>query len=220
MLVDMLLPLGFHILEAENGQECLEKTLQHRPDVLLLDIRMPVMDGFETTQRIREFENQNSKVESRTSKVENDDSEFPVSSFQFPVPIIAVSASVFETARKRALAIGFNDFLFKPFQVENLLELLHTYLHMEWIYEEEVEEQPEVKSSILSASQPIVPLPSEEVNVLLKLAEYGNVKRILEQLNHIEGLGKRFLPLVTELRTLAKSFQVDEIVERLKEMQE
>jgi CheY-like chemotaxis protein len=178
---------------------------------------MPVLDGFGATQKIREAEEQKLR-RAEVEKNKGAEEQKAASSIQHPVPIIAVSASVFETTRKRALAIGFNDFLFKPFQLENLLELLHTHLQVEWRYEK-VEEQPEIAFPIPPEPQPIVPLPSEEVNILLKLAERGNVKRILEQLNHIEGLGKQFLPLVNELRTLARSFQIDKIVENLEKME-
>ncbi len=199
VLLGMLVSLGFDIIEAENGQECVEKAISYQPDLILLDLRMPVLDGFGATEQIRKAESSKSQI--RT-------------------PIIAVSASVFETTRQRALAIGFNDFLIKPFQLEALLELLRTNLDIHWIYEKDAEEKAEVVSQPDVVSQAIVPLPPEETDHLLKLAERGNVRQILAGLKHVESLGEQFLPLVTELRTLAKSFQVDKIAERLAEMQE
>ncbi len=196
VLVGMLLPLGFTIVEAENGQECLEKALNQKPDLMLLDLRMPVLDGFSATQQIR-----------ATDALRN-------------VVIIAVSASVFEQTRQRALAIGFNDFLFKPIQKHALLHLLETHLHMEWVYEDDAEERPDAVLQAGSAAHAAVSLPSEDIARLLAFAERGNVKSIREQLDRIERLGEQFLPLVAELRALAARFQVDELIEKLDAMRE
>ena len=55
LLTNMLTPLGFDVQEAVNGQNGLEKTIQFEPHLILIDLRMPVMDGFETIRRIREL---------------------------------------------------------------------------------------------------------------------------------------------------------------------
>jgi len=79
ILVKMLEPLGFVMFEAENGQEGLEAFVAHAPQLVLMDMVMPVMDGCEATRRIRAL------PEGRE------------------VPIIAVSASVFEEQLKWAM---------------------------------------------------------------------------------------------------------------------
>jgi len=62
VLMNMLLPLGFKVVEAENRQDCIEKTVKYHLDPLLLDLRMPVLDGFETTQHIREVESSQTQI--------------------------------------------------------------------------------------------------------------------------------------------------------------
>jgi PAS domain S-box-containing protein len=192
VLAGMLLPLGFTVIEAENGQECLEKAVHGQPDLILLDLRMPVLDGFGATQQIR-----------------------TIGSLR-EVAIIAVSASVFEQTRQRALTIGFNDFLFKPIQRNNLLRLIETYLHVDWIYEDA--EPAAVQPA--DASTATVVLPPEHAARLLTLAERGNVKQVLEQLTRLEELGEQFFPLLNELKALVTRFQVDDLVKKLETMQE
>jgi CheY-like chemotaxis protein len=193
MLVDMLLPLGFHILEAENGQECLEKTLQNRPDVILLDIRMPVMDGFEVARRIR------------TSDEICD------------TPIIAVTASVLEERRKQILEAGCDAYLAKPFRVEDLLHLLQTYLHLEWVYTEDIGES--MNTNTLGDLEPgqSMELPVNHVNNLLVFAERGSLTKILAELDTIEHLNVEYAPVVHHLRRLTKHFRFDDIITFLKQ---
>ena len=194
LLLNLLFPLGFRLVEAENGQECIEKAVKLKPDLILLDLRMPVLDGFSTTEQIRNME------ELRD------------------VPIIAVSASVFEATQQRAKAVGFNDFLFKPIQIEAITVLLQQYLGLEWIYEE-----CSVPPAILEPQPPldlaaIPPLPAKEAKHLYASALRGNHKKVLEQLANIEQLGEEFRPLVEEFWALAKRFDTDAIVEILEEM--
>ncbi len=192
VLVGMLLPLGFKILEAENGQECVEKAIRYTPDLILLDLRMPVLDGFGVTQRIREHESR--------------------------IPIIAISAAVFEETRKRALAIGFNDFLIKPFQLEDLLDLLHTHLSLEWIYEEKAKKSPEVVSHRYSEPQSIS-LSPKDLEILLELASKSRIKSLLEHLARLEAVDENAHPFIEELRQLAKGYQAKEIVKRLQQIE-
>jgi PAS domain S-box-containing protein len=195
VLRGMLLPLGFEIIEAVSGQECLDTATRVKPDVIFLDLRMPGMDGFETAQRIR------ASPEIRD------------------VTIIAISASVFEETRKTSLESGCNDFLSKPIEEEQLLECLHTHLNLEWIYRDDVGGNmlPEVRTSPISPLT--VTLPAAEADILRQLAVCGNITRLLDQLDHIERLGEQYRPLVTELRKLAKSFQVNKIVEYFEQLE-
>jgi CheY-like chemotaxis protein len=188
------LPLGFKIAEATNGQDGLEKALKFKPDLILLDLRMPVLDGFSAAEQMR------SRKELRD------------------VAIIAVSASVFEETRQRALAIGFNDFLFKPIRLEHIVALLQTHLGLEWMYDERsgspAESEPQPSLDLSAAPS----LPPKEAEKLYAFAVRGNHKKVLEQLAKIEKLGEQFNPLVTKLRTFARNFDTDAVVDILEEM--
>jgi CheY-like chemotaxis protein len=110
VLVDMLAPLGFRIAEAGNGQEALDVVGRFQPDVVLMDMRMPVLDGLEATRRLRQSEALRDVI------------------------VIAVSASAYGHHREQYLAAGADDFLSKPFQLEELLELLRARLGLELVY--------------------------------------------------------------------------------------
>lgn len=188
ILVGMLVPLGFHVIEAANGQECLEHAATYHPDIILLDLRMPIMDGYETIKHL----------------------------YNIPAlhhaAIIAVSASVFDETRQRALQSGFQDFLIKPLQRERLLNLLQRYLQLEWIYEN----TPDVAAPIaLPAPQTpaeFIPLPPADAENVRQLAQLGITRRILTTLDQLERQNAAYSPLINTLRQLAKAYQFDRIL--------
>ncbi len=100
----MLLKLGCRVCLAENGEEALQQLEQHRPDLILMDCNMPVMDGYEATQRIRQ--------DGRWTDL----------------PIIALTANALADERERCLKLGMNDYLAKPFRREDLISTLQRWL--------------------------------------------------------------------------------------------
>lgn len=94
---------GHEVILAENGREALEAWEAEQPDVILMDVQMPVMDGLEATQLIRSLEQ---------------DKQFN------PTPIIALTANALERDREQCLAVGMDDFLSKPFQIQALLDVV------------------------------------------------------------------------------------------------
>jgi signal transduction histidine kinase/ActR/RegA family two-component response regulator len=116
MLVDLLVTLGFDVSEAENGQECLGKAQALQPDMILMDIVMPMMDGLETITRLRQLPNFKN------------------------VPLIATSAAASKADSKKSLAVGATAFIPKPIDFNELLQQLGRFLQLTWTYE-----QPDVK---------------------------------------------------------------------------
>jgi CheY-like chemotaxis protein len=102
---------GFELREAANGQEAIEIWKTWNPHLIWMDIRMPVMSGYEATKCIRNLPNGND------------------------TKIIALSASAFEEERDIALAKGCDDFLRKPFQEAEIFDLLTKYLGVRFVYE-------------------------------------------------------------------------------------
>ncbi|MEN8191091.1 MAG: response regulator [Thermodesulfobacteriota bacterium] len=98
-------PFVLHI--ARNGQEAYDAVTANRYDLILMDIEMPVMDGYEATRRIRRLE----KKENRT-----------------PLPIIALTAHAFVRFRKKCIEAGCSDYLTKPVQKRRLVNLIQSYL--------------------------------------------------------------------------------------------
>lgn len=128
-IVKLLQPLGFDVQEANNGQEAVELWESYTPDLIWMDIRMPVMSGDEATQKIR-----NQEVLKLAPK-------------RHSTVIIALTASVFEEERSHLIALGFNDFVHKPTSESVLLEKLTEYLGIHYLYEEAVESSPSENNS-------------------------------------------------------------------------
>ncbi len=110
VLIEVLTPLGFTVAEAENGAEGFRKIEEFQPDLVITDIVMPEMDGYQLARAIRDVYSQE-------------------------LPILAASASVSLADQSLALAAGCNDFLEKPLDLEKLLSRLQKYLQIDWIYE-------------------------------------------------------------------------------------
>jgi CheY-like chemotaxis protein len=108
MLADLLTPLGFQVEEAANGQQALERLSKDCPDLVLMDMVMPVMDGLEAIRRIRRMPHCTG------------------------MSIIAVSANASNADRSQCLAAGANAFLSKPIDRESLLDLIAVRLALEW----------------------------------------------------------------------------------------
>lgn len=104
MLRFMVERLGYTVVEAENGHEAIEIARRKCPDLILMDLCMPVMDGFATTRLLREIED------------------------MCHVPIIAISANRKEQSQDAALAAGCNEYLTKPVNFHQLNSLLSCWL--------------------------------------------------------------------------------------------
>ena len=194
VLVDLLAPLGFQTFEAIDGQECLTKVAALRPDVILLDLVMPHLDGFEVARRLRQWPKQKQTV------------------------IIALSASAFDQTRQGSLAVGCNDFLAKPIRATKLMDKLQTHLGLEWLYEQPTNpaaEAPAAEDATGQVRQLVGP-PPKMAAVLFDLARQGDIKAILRETERLEALGEPFNTISGQIRRLAKAFQVDQISELLK----
>jgi len=202
VLVNLLEPLGFEVLEATDGRDALSKAAEFKPDVIFMDLVMTVMDGFEATRRIRMLPELKGVV------------------------VIAVSASVFDFDQQQSREFGCDDFLPKPVREADLLEKLQVYLGLEWVYEESGErrqssgvvdqEQPTTDNKQLTKAN-LIALPEEELAVLLDLAMRGNLRAIVERAARLEELDKQWVPFATHLRQLAKGFKGKQLLEFLKE---
>ncbi|HAX75444.1 MAG TPA: hypothetical protein DCY88_06365 [Cyanobacteria bacterium UBA11372] len=112
LLLELLAPLGFDVLEAENGQQGLAFWETWQPDLVLMDMEMPVMDGYTATGEIK-----------RHPKGKN-------------TKIIALTASAFEEQRLAILNAGCDDFICKPFQEEILFEKMAQHLGVLYVYQQ------------------------------------------------------------------------------------
>ena len=98
---------GYTVLEAATGAEAVEQVRQHPElDLILMDIQMPIMDGYEATKIIRSFNNKNAQI-----------------------PIIAMTANAFTEDRLRAKEAGMNEHIAKPFDAKLLVKIIHKLVH-------------------------------------------------------------------------------------------
>lgn len=101
----MLIRLGYTVEVAADGASALEVLAREPFDVILMDCQMPRMDGFETTQHIRELTGERARV-----------------------PIVALTANAMKGDRERCLKAGMNDYLTKPFRPDALKETLDRWI--------------------------------------------------------------------------------------------
>jgi two-component system, cell cycle response regulator DivK len=104
ILRDLLGSAGYELTEAENGEEAVTAVAKRRPDLILMDIQLPIMDGYEATRRIRT----NPDLKS--------------------VPIIAVTSYALAGDEDKALAAGCNGYVSKPYSPRDLLAKVRAYL--------------------------------------------------------------------------------------------
>ncbi|MEG4086274.1 ATP-binding protein [Microcoleus sp. POL10_C6] len=185
-------PLGFKIMEACNGQEGLNKAIDFQPDLIITDLVMPVMDGFEMSRRFRKS------------------SEFK------DVILIASSASVFEFDRKNSHEAGCNEFLAKPIQVEELLEVLKNYLQIEWIYDHPADlaiARQEGFTDLLNVqSDELVIPPSAELVALFNAARIGDIEVVEQEANRLKQIDGNYLPFANKILQFAKNFEEKELL--------
>lgn len=112
VLCQLLRPIGFEVYEASDGQAAIAACQTHNPDLIWMDMRMPILDGYEATRQIRALE----------------------AAPRQPV-IIALTASVFEEKREQVMAAGCDDFVRKPFREATIFEKMAEYLGVEYTYE-------------------------------------------------------------------------------------
>ncbi len=190
---DLLVPLGFEILQARDGETCLRLAASARPHAILLDLRMPGMDGFEATRRLR-----------ATAATRD-------------VVIIAVSASAFEPHREQCLDAGADDFLPKPFRLDKLLDLLCRHLGLELIYAEKPDDRPPASEQEPRVLDTRIVAPAAELPGLLDLARRGDITKVLERARQLEEADDRYASFATELRSLAERFQVKRLCQFLED---
>ena len=168
LISSLLQTVGFEVFEAKNGQEAIHLWKSVSPHLILMDMRMPVMDGYEAVRIIR------SGVWGQGSE----ESPHPSPLTSHPVPIIAVTAYAFEEDRKAVMAAGCNDFIRKPFKETELFEKIAFHLGIRYRYEEIPLQEKTVRTELKPGD--LAELPAEWLAVLHDAAKRGKSERILE----------------------------------------
>lgn len=194
VILNLLEPLGFSVLEATNGQEGLEKAAECKPDLIITDLAMPVMGGLEMVKQLQQ--------QSELAQI----------------PIIASSASVFNFDRQQSREAGCRDFLPKPVQSEELLEQLCNYLELSWSYAEgSAPQAAQATSDEVQLPQPpfVVP-PTEALKSLYQAAKIGDIETVEQEIQHLQQSGVDYQAYTAKLEHLAHQLNLKEIVRFIK----
>lgn len=194
VLVDMLTPLGFAVVEAENGKVALDILATTPVQIILTDLVMPVMDGFELTRQVRKEEKWKDLV------------------------IVTISASVFDFNAEKSRAAGCQDFLGKPVDLNELLACIKTYLRLEWVYQEERTTEPILDATTTAAPLPqaeesfaLPPLPAEVAGRLLDFAKKGDVQNLRQEIDQLALHNPDYRPWQKQLLILIENFKMKQI---------
>jgi CheY-like chemotaxis protein len=178
VLNDWLAELGFDTCEACDGKAALEAAAEWKPDLILMDIKMPVMDGFEATALIRTMDALKG------------------------VPIFAVSASATGEVEARSRAAGADAFITKPIDEAELMQLIGRHLKLQWLTAAEGNGE-----AAPAAELPLTAPPRDELAMLLKHALAGNMRAIRAEADRIAGLDTSYEPFAQKIKALANAYQ-------------
>ena len=188
LMITLLGTLGFEVREASNGQEAVTQWQQWQPHLILMDLRMPILDGYQATQQIR-------------------------SVAEVGPVIIALSASAFDEEESVALDSGCNGFLRKPIREIDLLDQIQQHLGVRYLYADPAPlADPKAPVPLPPAASilELAALPDDWVNRLYQGALVANGQALYALLDE---LPPNHQPLALTLRRWVQDFRCDKIVE-------
>jgi PAS domain S-box-containing protein len=188
LLVKMLEPLGFEVQQAENGREAIDRWKSFDPHLIWMDLRMPVMDGYEATRQIRAHPQGREII------------------------ILALTASAFEDERPLAIAAGCDDFIRKPFREEELFAKMAHHLGVRYRYEsiEPTNISAATPADLTTALLLIDRMPAEWRSQLHQAATQVDAEQILRSIDLIP---PEYAPLALAIADLMNHYRFDRIVE-------
>jgi CheY-like chemotaxis protein len=185
---DMLAPLGFAVVSAASGKECLQLAEQTNPNLILLDIAMPEMDGWEVAQRLRRQPGKRGAI-------------------------LMLSANAIDPHHMLEAERLYDDTLMKPIDLHQLLKQIHALLDIEWIYETDTP-----ASSLPTPLSASMPPSGRDIDELIQLGDIGHVRQILEKLNEIESSSPECRDFTVRMRSMVTAFDFKRYVSALKEV--
>lgn len=178
----ILTPVGFEIQEAVNGKEAIDVWLRWQPHMIWMDLRMPVMNGYEATERIK----------SHASKIHT--------------PIIGLSASTLEEEKSLFWAAGCDDFVGKPFSENVIFDKIAQHLGIRYVYESIPDLEP---NNYRLTKDSFNVMPNLWLSQIEQAAEALNQDLIIQLLQDIPSKNSDFK---NALQQLVKNFEFDRIL--------
>lgn len=190
VLTSILTPLGFEIMEANDGLDALEKIASIQPDLMITDLIMPVMSGFEMIQHLRQDKN------------------------LCHLKVVSISASPILKSEASHNEYNFDDALEKPIQLDKLFKVLENLLAIKWIYGDNINNISEENNDISNGL--LIP-ESEILDLLYELAQDGNFIKFNKKLND---LTIQYPLFVQKMRQMSQTYQDKEICQFINNCQQ
>jgi CheY-like chemotaxis protein len=184
LLLKLLGPLGFELKEAANGKEAIAIWEAWQPHLIWMDMRMPVMDGYEATKFIKSHVKGNATA------------------------VIALTASVLEEEKAIVLSAGCDDFLRKPFKETMIFEALTKHLGVQFIYENTTNDNSEIMESSLSSAQLQI-MPQTWLIRLAEAALEADSKQVLTLIQEIPSTETATIKNITKM---VQQFQFEQLL--------
>lgn len=189
LLTKLLTPIGFEVREAENGSEAIAVWESWEPHLIWMDMRMPVLNGYEATKQIK------SHLKGQATA------------------IIALTASILEEEQAIVLGAGCDDFMRKPFREEAIWEKMAQYLGVRYVYEENDElgmiNDEKITSSFMLQPSSLQVMPAQWVDQLHHAATQLDAEQILTLIAQIP---EKHTSLAKALQQKVNDFDFDQIL--------
>lgn len=190
VLRSLLEPLDFLVDESNSGADALDRLQFAKPDIILSDLMMPEMDGFEFCERLRHL------------------------GLTPAIPCIAISAASNDEVREKCLRTGFCELLGKPVHLDMLLNTLQQHAGIEWTYGI-IEPAPNNQEKIPFKSKIIVPPTPQELATLIEFARRGVVQSIEVQAEKLAANSPEHAPFAHRVLDFTHDFKIKELAEWL-----
>ena len=185
LLAQLLAPVGFEIRLATNGVEAVREFEEWRPHLILMDFRMPVMDGHEAIRRIR-------------AMAGGEDTK-----------IIAVTASAMDDNRQELMGIGADDFIGKPFREAELFQKIHAHVGVEYLYAEDPTATAQEEAAELTPES-LAAWPQDLIDPMREAVITADLDQLLARIQEVEARDPR---IAQRLRRFAEGFQYQKLLD-------
>lgn len=186
LLVKLLTPLGFEVKEAANGEDAIAIWEAWEPHLIFMDMRMPVMDGYEATKYIK------AQVKGSATAV------------------VALTASVLEEEKVIVLSAGCDDFIRKPFKENMIFEALTKHLGVTYIYEQNQEQDHSSLETAKLSTKNFEIMPQQWLRQLSQAALEANTEEVITLIGEISSTE---IFLTQSLTKLVRKFEFEQILD-------
>jgi signal transduction histidine kinase/CheY-like chemotaxis protein len=193
LLFHLLQDIGFSVIFAENGQQAVEMVQQKQPDIVFMDIAMPIMDGKTAMAHIRR--NNPNKI----------------------IHCIAVTASVFNSEKNAILSCGFSDFVAKPFRIEDIYQSISNVLKLEYHSVKPNVAPPDTSRVERFDKIRQITIPTQLFEDIATSIELSDVKEIENTLEKLASMGNDEKTLSDYLQTLLVNYDFETMLKQFKE---